>query len=226
MQAMADRVFRDRTEAGRLLAEAVAERLGPQPVAPLVLALPRGGVPVGFEVARRLRAPLDVYVVRKLGVPGQPELAMGALATGGVLVMNEEVVSRLGIPRAAIEAVAAAEARELARRQQAYRGGRPPPHIEGATVVLVDDGLATGATMRAAVQSVRSQRPARLVVAVPTAPLPTCEELSRQADDVVVLTTPEPFFAVGCSYEDFSPTSDEEVRELLRRAAEERFTSA
>ena len=135
-------------------------------------------------------------------------------------------MSRLGIPRAAIEAVAAAEARELARRQQAYRGGRPPPHIEGATVVLVDDGLATGATMRAAVQSVRSQRPARLVVAVPTAPLPTCEELSQQADDVVVLTTPEPFFAVGCSYEDFSPTSDEEVRELLRRAAEERFTSA
>ena len=222
---MADRVFRDRTEAGRLLAEAVAERLGPQPVAPLVLALPRGGVPVGFEVARRLRAPLDVYVVRKLGVPGQPELAMGALASGDVLVMNEEVVRRLGVPRAAIEAVAAAEGRELARREQAYRGGSPPPEIQGRTVVLVDDGLATGATMRAAVESVRGRHPARLVVAVPTAPPPTVDELHRQADDVVVLTTPDPFYAVGCSYEDFSPTTDDEVRDLLRRAAEEHVTS-
>jgi predicted phosphoribosyltransferase len=223
---MAERVFRDRAEAGRLLAEAVAERLGPQPAAPLVLALPRGGVPVGFEVARRLGAPLDVYLVRKLGVPGQPELAMGALASGGVVVMNQEVVSRLGIPRAAIEQVAEAEARELARREQAYRGGRPPPELEGRTVVLVDDGLATGATMRAAVESVRRRKPARLVVAVATAPLSTCQELAGQADDVVVLTTPEPFYAVGCSYEDFSPTSDDEVRELLNRASPKHFSTA
>ena len=157
---MAERVFRDRAEAGRLLAEAVAERLRPQAVAPLVLCLPRGGVPVGYEVARRLNAPLDVYLVRKLGVPGQPELAMGALASGGVVVMNEEVVRRLGIPRAAIDEVARAEGRELARREQAYRGGRPPPEIEDRTVVLVDDGLATGATMRAAVESVRIKSPA------------------------------------------------------------------
>jgi predicted phosphoribosyltransferase len=214
---MADRVFRDRAEAGRLLADAVAERLGSQSQGvPLVLSLPRGGVPVGFEVARVLHAPLDVYLVRKLGVPGQPELAMGALASGDVLVMNEEVVRRLGVPRAAIEAVAAAEGRELARREQAYRGGSPPPEVQGRTVVLVDDGLATGATMRAAVES---------VVAVPTAPPPTVDELYRQADDVVVLTTPDPFYAVGCSYEDFSPTTDDEVRDLLRRAAEEHATS-
>ena len=223
---MAERVFRDRAEAGRLLAEAVAERLGPQPAAPLVLALPRGGVPVGFEVASRLGAPLDVYLVRKLGVPGQPELAMGALASGGVVAMNEEVVSRLGIPRAAIEQVAEAEGRELARREQAYRGGRPPPELEGRTAVLVDDGLATGATMRAAVESVRRRKPARLVVAVPTAPFSTCQELAGQADDVVVLTTPEPFYAVGCSYEDFSPTTDDEVRELLNRASQKHFTRA
>jgi predicted phosphoribosyltransferase len=223
---MADRVFRDRAEAGRLLADAVAERLGSQSQGvPLVLSLPRGGVPVGFEVARVLHAPLDVYLVRKLGVPGQPELAMGALASGDVLVMNEEVVRRLGVPRAAIEAVAAAEGRELARREQAYRGGSPPPEIQGRTVVLVDDGLATGATMRAAVESVRGRHPARLVVAVPTAPPPTVDELYRQADDVVVLTTPDPFYAVGCSYEDFSPTTDDEVRDLLRRAAEEHATS-
>jgi predicted phosphoribosyltransferase len=223
---MADRVFRDRAEAGRLLADAVAERLGSQSQGvPLVLSLPRGGVPVGFEVARVLHAPLDVYLVRKLGVPGQPELAMGALASGDVLVMNEEVVRRLGVPRAAIEAVAAAEGRELARREQAYRGGSPPPEVQGRTVVLVDDGLATGATMRAAVESVRGRHPARLVVAVPTAPPPTVDELYRQADDVVVLTTPDPFYAVGCSYEDFSPTTDDEVRDLLRRAAEEHATS-
>jgi predicted phosphoribosyltransferase len=223
---MADRVFRDRAEAGRLLADAVAERLGSQSQGvPLVLSLPRGGVPVGFEVARVLHAPLDVYLVRKLGVPGQPELAMGALASGDVLVMNEEVVRRLGVPRAAIEAVAAAEGRELARREQAYRGGSPPPEIQGRTVVLVDDGLATGATMRAAVESVRGRHPARLVVAVPTAPPPTVDELYRQADDVVVLTTPDPFYAVGCSYEDFSPTTDDEVRDLLRRAAEDHATS-
>ena len=226
---MAERVFRDRAEAGRALADAVADRLGPQApeaVAPLVLCLPRGGVPVGFEVAGRLRAPLDVYIVRKLGVPGQPELAMGALASGGVVVMNQEVVRRLGIPRSAIDSVAAAEARELARREHAYRGGRPPPEIHGGTIVLVDDGLATGATMRAAVESVRQKHPARLVVAVPTAPVQTCDELARQADDTVVLTTPEPFYAVGCSYEDFSPTADDEVRDLLRRAAQEHFTSA
>jgi predicted phosphoribosyltransferase len=223
---MAERVFRDRAEAGRLLAEAVAERLGPQPAAPLVLALPRGGVPVGDEVARRLGAPLDVYLVRKLGVPGQPELAMGALASGGVVVMNEEVVRRLGIPRAAIEQVAEAEGRELARREHAYRAGRASPEIEGRTVVLVDDGLATGATMRAAVESIRRRKPARLVVAVPTAPSSTCQELADQADDVVVLTTPEPFYAVGCSYEDFSPTTDDQVRELLIRAWPEQFTWA
>jgi erythromycin esterase-like protein/predicted phosphoribosyltransferase len=183
----------------------------------LVLALPRGGVPVAYEVARALGAPLDVFVVRKLGVPGYEELAMGAVATGGVRVLNDQLVERLGIPEHIIDAVAARERRELARRERLYRGGRPPPDVRGRTVILVDDGLATGATMHAAIQALRQQNPARIVVAVPTASPETCEEMKARADDVICAITPEPFHAVGRWYQDFSQTTDEEVAALLAR---------
>jgi putative phosphoribosyl transferase len=187
----------------------------------LVLALPRGGVPVGYEVARALRAPLDVFLVRKLGVPGHEELAMGAIATGGVRVLNRSVIDQLQIPPAAIDRVAEEELRELRRREQAYRHDRPGPVIGGRTVILVDYGLATGATMRAAAEAIRKQRPARLIVAVPTASAETCEEFGRDPviDEVICAVTPEPFHAVGLSYEDFSQTSDEEVHQLLSEAA-------
>lgn len=184
----------------------------------IVLALPRGGVPVAFEVAKALHAPLDVFVVRKLGVPGHEEYAMGALAGGGVRVLNDEIVKRLGISDAAVDAVTRDELRELERRERLYRGDRPLPELRGRTVILVDDGLATGSTMLAAVKALRAQQPARIVVAVPTAAAETCARLRSDADEVVCATTPEPFRAVGMWYDDFSQTSDEEVRELLARA--------
>jgi erythromycin esterase-like protein/predicted phosphoribosyltransferase len=208
-------LFRDRRDAGRLLAEKLAAYAN-RPDA-LVLALPRGGVPVADEVARALGTPLDVFVVRKLGVPGYEELAMGAVATGGVRVLNDQLVERLGIPEQMIDAVAARELQELARRERRYRGGRPPPDVRGRTVILVDDGLATGATMHAAIEALRQQKPTRIVVAVPTASPETCEEMKTKADDVICAITPEPFQAVGRWYQDFSQTTDEEVEALLSR---------
>lgn len=212
--------FRDRFEAGRILGEYLQAYAGRGNV--LVLALPRGGVPVGFEVARRLGAPLDVFVVRKLGTPWHEELAMGAIATGGVRVLNEEVVEAYDIPEAVIAEVIAREEQELARRERLFRGGRAPSRMEGKTVILVDDGLATGSTMRAALKALRQQAPARIVAGVPVGAPETCEEFQGVADEMICVSTPEPFFAVGQFYEDFSQTSDEEVRELLERAARER----
>jgi predicted phosphoribosyltransferase len=205
--------FRNRTDAGRRLAEKLAAYANRPDV--LVLALPRGGVPVGYEVARALGPRLDVFLVRKLGVPGHEELAMGAVATGGVRVLNGEIVRGLGISEDEIDAAVARELQELSRRARLYRGDRPPPDVEGRTIILVDDGLATGATMRAAVAALRQQHPARIVVAVPTASLDSCEALKAEADDVICAMTPEPFFAVGHSYENFTQTTDDEVRELL-----------
>jgi len=207
--------FRNRADAGRLLADKLAAYAGRPDV--LVLALPRGGVPVAFEAARVLGAPLDVFLVRKLGVPGKEELAMGAVATGGVRVLNDEIVRGLDIPENVMNAVVAKELEELARRERLYRGGRAPPNVDGKTVILVDDGLATGATMRAAVQALKQQQPGRIVVAVPAAPRDTCEALKAEADDVVCVITPEPFFAVGSWYDDFAQTTDVEVRDLLAR---------
>jgi putative phosphoribosyl transferase len=207
--------FRNRTDAGRQLAEKLVAYADRGDV--LVLALPRGGVPVAFEVAQALGAPLDVFVVRKLGVPGYEELAMGAVATGGVRVLNDEIVRGLGISDHQIDAVVARELHELARRERLYRGDRPPPDVAGRTVILVDDGLATGATMRAAVAALRQRQPARIVIAVSTASPDTSEALKAEADDVVCAMTPEPFFAVGHWYEDFTQTTDDEVRELLAR---------
>jgi predicted phosphoribosyltransferase len=208
-------LFRDRREAGRLLAAKLTAYAHRPDV--IVLALPRGGVPVGYEVARALGAPLDVFVVRKIGVPGYEELAMGAVATGGVRVLNDQVVSRLGIPQHVIDAVAAREQQELARRERLYRGGRPPLDVRNRRVILVDDGLATGATMHAAIAALRQLHPARIVVAVPTASPETCEEMRAEADDVICAVTPEPFQAVGRWYQDFSQTTDEEVQDLLKR---------
>jgi predicted phosphoribosyltransferase len=208
-------LFRDRREAGRLLAERLKAYANRPDV--LVLALPRGGVPVAYEVARGLGAPLDVFIVRKLGIPGYEELAMGAVASGGVRVLNDQIVERLGIPDHLIDDVAAREQQELSRRERLYRGGRPPPDVRGRTVILVHDGLATGATMHAAIHGLRQQEPARIVVAVPTASRETCEEMRAEVDDVVCAITPEPFHAVGLWYQDFSQTTDEEVRDLLAR---------
>jgi len=211
-------IYRDRTEAGQALAAKLAAHADRPDV--LVLALPRGGVPVAFEVAQALHAPLDVFLVRKLGVPGREELAMGALATGGVRVLNEDVVAALGIAEPAIAAVIREEEQELQRREQLYRGDRPAPDVRGRTVILVDDGLATGSTMRAALAALRQQGPARLVVAVPVGAAETCADFRAEADEVVCARTPEPFYAVGLWYNDFSQTTDEEVHELLERAAE------
>jgi putative phosphoribosyl transferase len=185
----------------------------------LVLALPRGGVPVAFEVAQALGAVLDVFLVRKLGLPGHEEFAIGAIASGGVTVLNEETLRDYGVSRAQVEAVVDAEQRELERRERQYRGNRAFPDLTGRTVILIDDGLATGSTMRAAVAALRQERPARVIVAVPTAPPETCDELRTIVDEMVCLVTPEPFYAVGLWYEDFSQTTDEEVRELLEIAA-------
>ena len=209
-------LFRDRADAGRHLLSRLGAYHGRPDV--VVLGLPRGGIPVGYEVARGLGAPLDVFVVRKLGVPGQEELAMGAIATGGVRVVNRDVVDALHIAPDVLDRAAAQELRELERRERSYRGDRPEPQVEGRTVILVDDGLATGSTMRAAVQALRQQRPARIVVAVPVAASATCEELRREVEDVVCFATPEPFMAVGRFYDDFSQTTDEEVHDLLASA--------
>ena len=211
---MWDEPFRDRFEAGRLLGPAVAQRVhGRENV--IVLALPRGGVPVGFEVARALGVPLDVFIVRKLGVPGHEELAMGAIASGGVRVLNEDVLRHIPVPESTIENVAAREQTELVRRETSYRGSKPPLDVRGKTVVVVDDGLATGSTMRAAVRALRAMDAGSIIVAVPVAARETSEEFRVEADDIVCLRTPEPFQAVGLWYEDFTQTTDEEVHELL-----------
>jgi predicted phosphoribosyltransferase len=210
-------LFQDRRDAGRLLATKLANYAHRPDV--LVLALPRGGVPVAFEVAKALNAPLDIFLVRKLGVLGREELAMGAIATGGTLVLNEEIVKALGISPEIIDRVVARELQELERRERLYRGQRPPPEVRGRTVILIDDGLATGATMRAAVEALRQQGPARLVVAVPTAAPATCAEFETEVDEIVCAVTPEPFYGVGLWYADFSQTTDEEVRYLLQAAA-------
>jgi putative phosphoribosyl transferase len=214
---MAERMFRDRRDAGRVLAGLLEGYRGRSDV--VVLGLPRGGVPAAYEVATALDAPFDVFLVRKLGVPGHEELAMGAIASGGVVVLNEDVVRGLGIPPEVIGRVAEQEAVELRRREQASREGRPAPEIEGKVVIIVDDGLATGASMRAAVQALRQRKPARIVVAVPAAPESTCRELAAIVEEVVCASTPSPFFAVGASYWDFRQTTNEEVREFLRTAA-------
>jgi predicted phosphoribosyltransferase len=209
-------LFADRRDAGRVLAGLLTKYANRDDV--LILALPRGGVPVAFEVAHALRAPLDVFIVRKLGVPGHDELAMGAIATGGVRVLNEDVVGALGLSAKVIDAVAAREEKELERRERIYRGARTPPEVRERTVVLVDDGLATGSTMRAAVAALRKQRPARIVVAVPVAAPETCEEFKTEVDETVCAATPRMFNGVGRWYEDFSQTSDDEVHELLAQA--------
>jgi predicted phosphoribosyltransferase len=209
--------FRNRSEAGQLLARALEQYKNRADV--LVLALPRGGVPVGYEVAKALNAPLDVFIVRKLGVPGHEELAMGAIATGGIRVLSYSVIEQLKIPESVIDHVASREEEELRRREHSYRGMNPLPNISDKIVILVDDGLATGSTMKAAISALRQQNPKKIVVAVPTAPSDTCEALKGEADEVFCAATPEPFYAVGLWYENFAQTTDEEVKELMRRAA-------
>ena len=206
--------FRDRDDAGRKLGRALADKLGRRDDL-IVLGLPRGGVPVAAHVAEALGAPLDVFIVRKLGVPGHEELAMGAIASGGVRVLNEDVLRHIPVPKPMIEAVASREQTELVRREASYRGSKPPLDVRGKTVVVVDDGLATGSTMRAAVRALRAMDAGSIIVAVPVAARETCEEFRAEVDDIVCLRTPEPFQAVGLWYEDFTQTTDEEVHELL-----------
>lgn len=209
--------FSDRIDAGRQLGDALADYCDRPDV--LVLALPRGGVPVGAQVAARLNAPFDVWLVRKLGVPGHSELAMGAIAAGGVEVLSHDLIRELGIPPAAVQQIAVRERLELERRERLFRGDRPSPAVAGRTVILVDDGLATGATMEAAIASLRASAPAAIVVAVPVGAADTCERLRRVADRVVCLSTPPFFNAVGQWYDDFSQTTDDEVRQLMERSA-------
>jgi predicted phosphoribosyltransferase len=215
--------FRDRREAGRVLAGRLSAYADRDEV--VVLALPRGGVPVGYELADALGAPLHVFAVRKVGVPGYEELAMGAVASGGVLVLDHAMVQRLRIRAAEVERAVASERRELERREGAYREGRDPPQLEGKIAILVDDGLATGSTMRAAARAVRQHRPARVVVAVPVAAAETCNDFGDDADEVVCVLTPTELYAVGLWYDDFSQTTDDEVRELLALAAASRRPS-
>lgn len=217
-------IFKDRTDAGRKLATRLTRYADREDV--LVLALPRGGVPVAYEVAKELKAPLDIFLVRKLGVPGHEELAMGAIASGGVRVINEELVNYLGIPKQVIEAIAAVEQRELERRALAYRDNRPPPDIKDRITILIDDGLATGSTMRAAAASLRLQKPQRIVVAVPVSSPETCDEFRGEVDEIVCAVTPRNFQGVGLWYDDFSQTSDEEVRELLTRPTQQRHVAS
>jgi putative phosphoribosyl transferase len=208
--------FKNRTEAGRFLATRLSVYANRPDV--LVLALPRGGVPVAYEVAAALNAPLDIFLVRKLGVPGHEELAMGAIATGGVRVLNNDIVNYLGIPGEVIDAVTLAERQELERREQLYRGGGTARTVRDQVVILIDDGLATGSTMRAAALALRQQQPSTIIVAVPAAASQTCDEFRAEVDDVICGLTPEPFLAVGLWYEDFTQTNDQEVRDLLARA--------
>lgn len=210
--------FADRAEAGQALAGELGEYADRDDI--VVLGLPRGGVPVAFEVARELHASLDVYVVRKLGVPGNAELAMGAIASGGVRVLNDGLVRRMNIPDEAIERATSRERTKLEERERKYRGTRPGIEPEDKTALLIDDGMATGATMRAAVSALRERGPSKIVVAVPTAPPETCAEFEEIVDDVVCLTTPRPFFGVGGAYQDFSQTDNEQVRELLELASQ------
>lgn len=207
-------IFRDRHDAGRYLAGKLKKYAGRPDV--LVLALPRGGVPVAYEVAKALRVPLDIFLVRKLGLPGHEELAMGALASGGVRVLNEHVVHGLNVPDDVIARVTIAEQTELTRRERLYRGDRPTPDVRDRTIILIDDGLATGSTMRAAVAALRRREPARIVVAVPVGAPETCAEFQDEADEAICARTPDPFYAVGAWYADFSQTTDEEVRQLLQ----------
>lgn len=210
-------LFNDRTDAGRRLAKRLSEYANRDDV--LILALPRGGVPVAFEVAKELNVKMDVFIVRKLGVPGNEELAMGAIASDNTRVLNDDVVRSFQIPQKVIDEVAADELRELERREHIYRGNRPKPNISGSTIILVDDGLATGATMRAAAAAVKTKNPAKVVIAVPVAAPDTCGEFRNEVDKIVCFATPEPFYGVGAWYEDFSQTTDKEVCDLLDRAA-------
>jgi predicted phosphoribosyltransferase len=210
-------IFPNRTEAGRQLAARLAAYSGRDDV--VVLALPRGGVPVAFEVAQALGAPLDVFLVRKLGMPGREELALGAIATGGVRVLNDELIQSLQVPNDVIEQVTAEEQRELVRRERAYRDDRPAPELRDRMVILIDDGLATGATMRAAVAALRQQHPKQIIVAAPIGAPETCTAMREVADQVICARMPEPFYGVGLWYDDFSQTTDEEVRQLLAHAA-------
>jgi len=216
-------LFLDRTEAGRLLATKLTKYANRPDV--IVLALPRGGVPVAYEIARMLNASLDVFVVRKLGVPGQEELAMGAIATGGVRVLDRGLVQALQIPDAVIDRVTEHERRELEHRERAYRNDRPPPDVQGRTVILVYDGIATGSTMHAAIAALRQQEAARIVVAAPTAALATAEAMRGEVDEFVAVITPEEFCAVGRWYEDVAQTTDDEVRALLGRSEQERLAA-
>jgi putative phosphoribosyl transferase len=208
--------FKDRRDAGRKLAHKLTAYVG-QPNL-LILALPRGGVPVAYEVALALNAPLDIFIVRKLGLPGREELAIGAIASGGIRVLNRDIIRMLSIPDEVINYVAKHELQELQRRERLYRGDRPAPDVRDRTIILIDDGLATGASMRAAVSGLRAQSPTRIVVAVPAAAEDVCEAFRSEVDDVVCAITPEPFYGVGRWYEDFSQTTDEEVRMLLEEA--------
>lgn len=209
-------IFRDRTQAGRMLADALRAYAGRQDG--IVLGAPRGGVPVAFEIAKELHLPLDVFVLRKLGVPWQEELAFGAIAEGGVRILDQEIIGTLGLSPAQIEKVEQQERQELDRRVRSYRGERPALNVRGRTVILVDDGIATGSTARAAIAALREMQPARMVLAVPVAPPSTCQRLRRLLDELVVLDMPDPFYAIGQFYLDFSPVSDQVVTGLLARA--------
>lgn len=216
-------MFLNRVDAGRRLAKSLCAYAGEKDL--IVLALPRGGVPVAFEVAAALGAPLDVFAVRKLGVPGRPELAFGAIASGGVRVLNDEIVESLRLSPAEIEGVAAKERKELDRREQAYRGGRPPLRLRGKTVILVDDGIATGASTRAGIAALRLLNPKRIVLAAPVAPASTAERLRQEVDELVCLRAPAAFYAIGEFYEDFNQVSDAEVAQLLQLDREQRSKS-
>jgi putative phosphoribosyl transferase len=213
-------IFANRTEAGQKLALRLKQYADHDYV--IVLGAPRGGVPIAFEVATALRAPLDVFMLRKLGVPGREEFAFGAIASGGVRIVDRDTVEALGISRADIERVTGTEEQELERRERAYRGGRPPLHVMGRIVILVDDGIATGSSMRAAILALRQMKPSRVVIAVPVAPAATCKRLQSEVDELVCLEMPEPFYGVGQFYDDFSQVSDEEVKDLLDSASRQR----
>ena len=210
-------IFRDRTEAGRVLASKLTKYLNQ--VNTVILALPRGGVPVAYEIGKELGLPVDIFVVRKLGVPGHEELAMGAIASGGVRHINRDVVDQLRIDSETIDVASRREQKEIERRERLYRSQRPSVDVRNKTVILVDDGLATGSTMRAAIAALRQHRPARIVVAVPTAAPQTCSEIADEVDEIICAATPETFYAVGQWYQEFSQTTDDEVRELLARAS-------